>query len=171
MKRVVAICSLCLLVTVISMNAAIAISEKQEAVIVDHCSSIKDSLKTIQKNDARTRVYLGGRFETIINKFVTPLNVKLVENSLSTSELIESQNSLTSSKTVFANDYVEYQQKLEELVAIDCKSNPAEFYKQIEVVRKERKKVKQDVDKMKKILTEYMGLVGKLKEKLDAKTK
>lgn len=171
MKRVVVICSLCLLVTVISMNTAIAISEKQEAVIADHCSSIKDSLKTIQKNDARTRVYLGGRFETIINKFVTPLNVKLVENSLSTSELIESQNTLTSSKTVFANDYVEYQQKLEELVAIDCKSNPAEFYKQIEVVRKERKKVKQDVDKMKKILTEYMGLVGKLKEKLDAKTK
>ena len=147
------------------------ISKTQEAATADHCSTIRESLKTIQKNDARARVYLGGRFETIINKYVTPLNVKLVENSLSTASLIESQNTLSSNKVKFANDYVEYQQKLEELVAMDCKNNPVEFYSQLEVVRQERKKVKQDVDKMKAALVEYMDLVGKLKEKLNAKTK
>ena len=161
-------CGICL---VGMAPAVLSISKTQEAAIADHCSTIVESLKTIQKSDARARVYLGGRFETIINKYVTPLNVRLVENSLSTANLIESQNTLTSNKAKFANDYVEYQQKLEELVAMDCKNSPVEFYDKLNVVRQERKKVKQDVDKMKTSLAEYMELVGKLKEKLNAKTK
>ena len=53
-----------------------AISIEQENAIVDHCESIKDSLKTVQKNDSRTRVYLGGYYEMILSKFIMPLNVK-----------------------------------------------------------------------------------------------
>lgn len=167
-KSLLVLCS-ALLFLVCPIGLASAISAKQEAAIVDHCDAIKESLKTIQKNDARTRVYLGGRFEKIINKYVTPLNVRLVESSLSTTNLIESQNALTKNKARFTNDYVEYQQKLEELVAMDCKDSPVEFYNKLDVVRQERRKVKQDVDKMKSTLTEYVDLVGKLKEKLNAK--
>lgn len=148
----------------------VGLSKTQEAGITDHCESIKESLKVVQRNDARARVYLGGKYETILNKYVTPLNVRLVENSLSTTSLIESQNTLASGKAKFANDYVEYQQKLEDLVAMDCKNNPAEFYEKLEGVRQKRKKVEQDVQKMKSALTEYVDLVGKMKEKLNAKS-
>ena len=154
-----------------AVPAVSALSKTQEAGISDHCETIRENLKTIQKSDARARVYLGGRRETIMNRYVTPLNVRLVENSMSTTSLIESQNTLTSNKSKFTNDYVEYQQKLEELVAMDCKSDPAGFYEKLKVVRDERKKVEKDVQKMKTALSEYVELVGKLKEKLNAGSK
>ena len=154
-----------------AVPAVSALSKTQEAGISDHCETIREDLKTVQKSDARARVYLGGRYETILNKYVTPLNVRLVENSMSTAKLIESQNTLTSSKSKFTNDYVEYQQKLEELVAVDCKKEPASFYEKLKVVREERKKVEKDVQKMRSALTEYTELVVKLKEGLNAKSK
>ncbi|MBQ6414222.1 hypothetical protein IJI28_01175 [Candidatus Saccharibacteria bacterium] len=161
-----------LLICLVGVVPAVsALSKTQEAGISDHCETIKDNLKTIQKSDARARVYLGGRFETILNKYVTPLNVRLVENSMSTASLIESQNTLTSNKTKFTNDYVGYQQKLEELVAMDCKNEPASFYEKLKLVREERKKVEKDVQKMKTALSEYVELVGKLKERLNAESK
>lgn len=161
-----------LVICLVGMALPVAgLSKAQEAAIADNCETMKESLRTVQKNDARARVYLGGRYETILNKYVTPLNVRLVENSLSTASLIESQNTLASGKAKFANDYVDYQQKLEELVSVDCKNNPAEFYEKLETVRQKRKKVEQDVQKMKSALTEYVELVGGVKEKLNAKTK
>ncbi len=147
------------------------LSKTQEAAIVDHCVAIKENLRIVQRNDARARVYLGGKYETILNKYVTPLNVRLVENNLSAVNLIESQNGLASSKAKFADDYVEYQQRLEELVAMDCKDNPSEFYGKLESVRQKRKKVEQDVQKMRSGLNDYLNMVGKVKETINAKTK
>ena len=160
-----------LLICLVGVALPVAgLSKEQEAGISDHCETIKDSLRTVQKSDARARVYLGGKYETILNKYVTPLNVRLVENSLSTTSLIESQNTLANGKAKFANDYVDYQQKLEELVGADCKNSPADFYEKLENVREKRKKVEQDVQKMKTALTDYVKLVKELKEKLNAKT-
>ena len=150
---------------------AVALSKEQESTIMDHCESIKDNLRLIQKNDSRTRVYLGGRYESILNKYVMPLNVSLVENSMSTANMIESQNVFTAGKTRFANDYVNYQQRLEELVSMDCKNDAVGFYEKLEDVRTRRKKVEQDVQELRKILDEYVGLVVKLKERLNEKTK
>lgn len=140
-----------------------AISKTQENAIKDHCAAMQESLRSVQKSDARTRVYLGSRYETILNQFVTPLNMRLVENNMSTVELIESQNNLANTRTKFTNDYIEYQQKLEELVAVDCKKAPGEFYDKLAEVRKGRKKVEQDTQKMRKLIDEYKQLVVKLK--------
>ena len=148
-----------------------AVSKAQEAVIVDHCDTIKESLKTIQKSDARARVYLGGKYETILNKYVTPLNVSLVENSMSTPSFIESQNTLSDGKVKFSNDYVNYQQRLEELIAVDCKNNPGEFYDKLETTRQKRKKVEQDVQKIRESLVKYLELVKQLKDGLNVETK
>ena len=86
----------------------------------------------MQKNDARTRVHLGGRYETILTKFMTPLNVRLLENNLSNVELVENQNDFAGAKTLFNNDYINYQQDLEELVSMDCKKEPAAFYEKLD---------------------------------------
>lgn len=159
----------CLFCLVGMTSSVMGLSKTQEAAILDHCAIMKENLKTVQKNDARTRVYLGGKFEMILNKYVTPLNVRLVENNLSTASLIESQNILSEEKIKFANNYVNYQQKLEELVAVDCKVNPEEFYKLLEEARQRRKVVEQDVRKIRNALTEYVNLVGKVREKLGVK--
>lgn len=143
-----------------------AISEAQKTAISDNCSSIKESLKTTQRVDARTRVYLGGKFETILTKFMTPLNVKLVEKNISNPGLIENQSSFAEARTLFSNDFIRYQQSLEELVGMDCRTEPEAFYNKLLVVRERRKLVGQDVAKLKKLILDNVGLVTELKGKL-----
>lgn len=147
-------------------DCQVAFSKTQEAAIVDHCEAIKDDLRKVQKSDARARVYLGGKYETILNKFVMPLNVRLVENNLSKTGLIESQNTIANMKAKFSEDYVDYQQRLEELVMMDCKSEPEEFYNKLGRVRQKRKAVEQDMQKIASALEKYVALVKELKGSL-----
>lgn len=139
-----------------------AISETQKNVILGHCDAIKDNLRTVQKRDARTRVYLGRYYETILTKFMTPLNVKLVEENLSSGDLVENQSQFAEAKTTFSSDFVNYQQKLEELVGMSCEQNPEGFYEKLTKVREKRKVVNQDVVKMRKLISEHVKYIGEL---------
>ncbi len=143
-----------------------AITEAQNTAIVGHCDTIKDDLKKVQKEDARVRVYLGGYYETILSKFIVPLNVRLVENSLSSAGLVENQNKFAEAKTTFASDFIAYQQGLEELVGVDCKQKPEEFYDKLVTVRQKRKIMVQDVLKMRSLISEHVRLVENLKGKV-----
>ena len=143
-----------------------ALTEEQEKAIPDYCETIRENLKKVQKQDARTRVYLGGYYETILTKFITPLNLRMVENNLSDPGLIENQSKMAEAKATFVNDYVHYQQELETLVGMDCKKEPKVFYEQLTLARKVRKKVEQDVAKMRSILASHVKLVQELREKV-----
>lgn len=140
-----------------------AISETQKLAIIDNCEAIRENLKNVQKLDSRMRVFFGQHFEAILSKFIIPLNLRLVENSLSNTNLIENQNEFASKKTAFAADFISYQQELENLMMLDCKSNPEKFYEKIEVVREKREIVFNDVARMKKLITKNMQLVEKMK--------
>ena len=116
-------------------NSEINLSDAQINTIVDHCDTIKDSLKSLQRVDSRTRVYLGRYYETILTNFITPLNLRLVENNISNTQLLENQTNFANRRTSFVNDFIVYQQALEELVHTDCKNEPVKFYEKLLVVR------------------------------------
>ena len=150
----------------VGASNVMAITEAQNTSITKNCDTIKDDLKKIQKEDARVRVYLGGYYETILSKFITPLNVRLVENNLSSAGLVENQNKFAEAKKTFVNDFVVYQQGLEELVGIDCKQKPEEFYDKLELVRQKRKVMVQDTLKIRNLASEHARLVEGLKGKV-----
>lgn len=152
--------SLCL------VNVVGATTKKQDTAIVDHCDTIRESLKKVQKDDARIRVFLGGRYETILTKFIVPLNMRLVENSLSNADLVENQNEFAEAKTVFVNDYIGYQQELENLVGMDCKNEPGKFYDQLTKARQKRKTIRQDTMRIRSLISTHIKLVDQLKGKL-----
>lgn len=154
------------LVIVTNSVKAADISDEQKNAIVDRCDSIKDVLKTVQHNDSRTRVYLGRYYETILNKFITPLNVRLVENNLSNNDLIDNQNNFANARTNFIIDYIEYQKVLENLVAIDCKVEPVRFYEKLEEARFKRSVVSEDVNKLAELANDQVNLVVALRGKL-----
>ena len=143
-----------------------ALTKSQEEAIVERCNTIKDGLKKIQKEDARTRVYLGGYYEAILSKFIMPLNVRLVENSLAEVALTENQNNFATTKKAFNDDYISYQQGLEELVLMDCKTEPEKFYEKLVSVRGKRKTVNKDVLKLKELMEKHVKLVEGLKAKV-----
>ena len=143
-----------------------AITEAQEDAISDHCMEIREQLKNVQKNDARARVHLGGRYETILSRFIMPLNVRLVENNLSNAELVENQNKFAETKMTFNNDYISYQQELEELVDMNCREEPKDFYEKLVKVRKKRKVMEQDTLRMRNLISGHLNLVKELEDKL-----
>ena len=111
-------------------------------------------------------MYLGGYYEAILSKFIMPLNVRLLENNLSSAGLVENQNKFAAGKAVFSNDFVMYQQRLEELVGMDCREKPEEFYDKLVLVRQKRKIMVQDVLKMRALISEHLKLVNGLKGKV-----
>ena len=139
------------------------ITDTQRATIIDHCDAMKDSLKNLQRTDSRTRVYLGRYFETILTNFITPLNLRLVENNISNSALLENQTNFAERRTRFVNDFITYQQGLEELVHINCKNEPDRFYEKLQEVKDKRRIVNRDVIKLKGYTDEQVKLVEELK--------
>lgn len=142
------------------------VSESVQAGIRENCTVIKENLAKVQKADARARVYLGRYYETVLTKFVTPLNLRLVENNLSAADLVGNQTKMADARTLFINDYVNYQKELESLVAMNCEEKAVEFYQQLVKVRQKRKIVEQDVLKVRNLISEHVKLAGELRGKV-----
>ena len=64
------------------------------------------------------------------------------------------------------NDYINYQQELEELVTMDCKNEPKQFYEKLEKVRQKRKMMEQDVMKLRTLITNQIKIVTGLRSKI-----
>ena len=141
-------------------------SEDQLSLISQNCSSIKLQLQNVQKSDAKARVALGGHYETIVTSLMLNLNLRLVKNNLAVPELTEQQTSFSSLRSSFKNDYIIYSQELESLINLDCKNEPANYYKQLQVVRKKRAAVSQDVWRLGQLISTHRETVLGLKDTL-----
>lgn len=146
---------------------AVEITEGQRAGVTKNCAEIKENLQAIQRSDAKVRVGLGRYYEVVQAKFIMPLNIRLVENSLSNGKLVENQNSFAAGRSAFMNDYITYQQGLEELAGMDCARDPEKFYDKLTVVRDLRAKVRRDAAKMRNLVKENVNLVSGIKEGLE----
>ncbi len=142
---------------------AVGITDEQRSVIINHCDTIKDNLKSLQRTDSRARVYLGRYYETILTDFITPLNLRLVENNITNTALLENQTNFAARRTRFSNDYIAYQQALEELVNVNCKSEPEKFYEKLVLTREKRQMVNRDTKKMRELAAEQVRLVEELR--------
>ena len=139
------------------------VSDTQKNIIMDHCDTMKDNLKSLQKVDSRTRVYLGRYYETILTNFITPLNLRLVENNISNTKLLDNQTNFAAKRNNFVSDFIVYQQALEELINVNCKAEPTRFYEKLLSAREKRKTVNKDVSKLKAMTDEQKKLVEELK--------
>lgn len=140
------------------------LSESQKSSIVRNCAAIKQSLEQLQRVDSKTRTYLGTTYETIANKFITPLNIRLVKNNLPTLSTI--QTDFMAGQTNFRNDYTTYMRELEGLIATDCQNNPGGFYTQLITVREKRAQLRSAALELMKLTTDQYKAVEKLKKEL-----
>ena len=142
------------------------ITTTQQVAIVQNCDTIITTLKTVQREDAHARTYLGGHFETMLSKYLKPLNRRLIENDISNTSLVENQTKFSSAKSAFVYDYITYQKSLEELVATDCKNNPEDFYEKLVTTRQQRSAVAQDITSLKELTTQHLTITKTLGEQL-----
>lgn len=157
--------SLAAILALIPLNA-FAFSEKQETVVSGECSTIRQTLQSVQKVDSKIRVHLGAYYEKVLNKYMIPLNSRLVENNIPNEELIKKQTTFNEKKKTFSDDYIEYQKNLEELISVDCKNSPKDFLEKLPATRELRKKVHDDIVSLKTLVDEYKESVRILMESL-----
>ncbi len=142
------------------------LTDAMKGHIVEHCGEIRAQLKELQKSDSRIRVYLGDAYDQILTNYITPLNIRLVENNLSSASLIENQNSFAEVRAIFTKDFISYQQKLEELISMNCSATPENFYDTLLIVRARREIMSQDVLRLRSLISEHIKLANDLKGKL-----
>lgn len=143
------------------------LSEEKKGLISQNCGTIRQSLKNLQRTDSHARTYFGAIYETVSSKFITPLNLRLVKNNISSTTLMELQTNLASSKSKFSSDFIDYSKSLEELINIDCRLNPNEFYAKLIKTRQKRATVAADLKKLNELVTSSVSASEKIKEKLD----
>ncbi len=142
------------------------LTSEQSKKISASCSTIRQSLKTLQRSDSRTRTYFGAIYETVSTKYLKPLNLRLVSNDMVNSALLNIQTSFTTNRSNFSDDFIQYSKSLEELIAVDCHVDPELFYKKLNETREKRAAVADDVKKLNKLLVDIVEEANKLKETL-----
>ena len=165
-KKILIILVLFVVCNVFVSFSVTAVSEEEGNDVSSSCVVMKNKLKRVQQQDAKVRVYLGGYYEAVLSKFIIPLNVRLVENNLSTPEMVENQNKIVEARTVFSDDFVKYQQVLEELINTNCETEPEKFYERLVSARQKRTIMSQDVLKIRTLLSGHIKLAKEVMTKL-----
>ena len=140
-----------------------ALSEEKSGMVSQNCATIKQSLKSLQKTDARSRSYLGTIYETIITKFITPMNLRLIDNSQPNASLTDLHSTILAVRKDFVNEYTSYSQSFEELVSMNCKDNPENFYNKLVETRRKRAEVSSITTNLRNLFAEYLTIVRKLR--------
>ena len=168
MKKVSAVI-LSLLIALMPMNLfAAELTEEQIGNISTNCASIKLRLKQVQKNDARSRDYLGKQFETVSSSLMMNLNLRLVKNNVPNANVSSQQKDFAAERAAFNSDYIAYSQALEELIAINCKDEPQHFYDQLETVRSRRETVANHVKRLNEMTAEHRKTILDMRDSLTA---
>lgn len=149
---------------IIFSTPAEGLSEAQRGAVSQNCSDIKQSLTQLQKVDSRTRTYLGTTYETILTRFIVPLNLRLVKNNRPSLPTI--QSNFTAEQVKFRDFYTEYMRELENLISIDCSVQPDEFYDHLEVVRGKREVLRKTTVRLSELADEQYRTVFDLRSSL-----
>ena len=153
-------------ILVVPMAYAEDISEEKEGSISMGCLSIKETLKKLQKQDSRMRIYLGSKYEIVISNFMTNLNLRLIKNNIAAEEFTGLQTTFSSERERFKADFTGYSQSLESLIAIDCQSEAQRFYDQLIDVREKRADIQASYNRLNDVLGWHKQAVTGLKEDL-----
>ena len=143
------------------------LSEEQKGAISQSCNTIKQTLKTVQKADSRTRSFLGAKYETFISDYVSPMNVRLTKEGRPNATITSLYSNLLGMRQDFVSQFTDYSRGLEELINIDCQGKPEEFYRKLKETRKKRAELKGTVKSIRTNLVNHYTAVKKVEEGLD----
>ena len=132
------------------------LTDDQRGEISMNCSSIKSSLKKLQVSDAKIRSLLGASYQTMLNSYITPFNLRLVKNNQNLGDLSDLQSNFVLQKNDFNSLYITYSQQFENLISIDCQKNPDDFYNQLIITRESRKELNQKVEDLTETAEKYL---------------
>lgn len=149
--------------------SAVELSEEQAGAIVQNCATTKQSLRTLQRTDARSRSYLGSAYENLLSNYISPLNLRLINSSQPNATLANLHSQILDTRQEFISRYTSYSQALENLISSDCQNHPDEFYEKLLNTRKKRAELSSVTTSLRNLFSEQLTDVRFLKNSLGEK--
>ena len=167
MKRVLLLFSAFLAITASPMVRAETTEpiDQHMAAIRVGCVDALQGMLQVQRSEAATRVNRGREYEALL-KLVAAFNSRVVLNKLDAPALTGAASRMQSRFSQFQRHYIEYADKMDTALNINCKEAPVTFYDSLNEARDARAQVAADVVEMDKLLTEYQAGLDKLKGEL-----
>jgi len=120
-----------------SANATSVTSEKIEK-IKGHCTENQATLNRLHQTDAFLRTNRGELYRTISDKLMVPLNRRLASNQLDAGNLLTITADYNKEYRTFFDSYIQYDNAMTKLLAIDCNKEPVSFYNALLDAREKR---------------------------------
>ncbi len=156
-----------LILSPLSTTNAIDLDDDRIGAISQNCSIIKERLRRIESAGARSRVYLGTQYESIYSGLMSNLSLRLMRNGIANQDIADQQATFKSERERFRNDFIGYSQELKNLIAMDCRNNPQDFYRQLEKTRTKREDITKSIRRMNDIIEEHRETVIGLRNKTE----
>ena len=143
------------------------LSDEQKGAISQSCSTMKQTLKTLQRSDSRTRSFLGASYETFLSRYITPLNISIVKAGFSDVTISALNANLIEKRQNFVSEFTSYSQSLDSLINTDCQSDPESFYRKLVDTRNKRSELESTVKAIRTNLVNHYTAVKKFQEQLN----
>ncbi len=139
----------------VSADPISSLTDDQLSQIKQNCSRVKTTLARIHANDGLLRVNQGQQYETITTKLMAPLNSRIALNQLDGVDMVKTTVDYNTQLSKFRDEYRLYEEKLSNLLHIDCSNEPYNFYESIKPTRKQRARVAASVTKLNQLIDQY----------------
>ncbi len=144
----------------------LTLTEEQKGAISQNCESLRSTLNNLRRVDSRTRSFLGGAYTKLLDDYISPMNVRMVANEHPSPNLISIHSDILNSQKVFAASFTSYSQSFEQLLNIDCKERPEDFYRQLVATRRKRTMLESTTTSLRTALHNCYTAVEKMKAEL-----
>lgn len=141
------------------------LTDQHIAAIRVGCVDALQGMLQIQRTEAATRVNRGREYESLL-KLVAAFNSRIVINKLDAPALTGTASRMQERFSQFQRHYLDYADKMDATLDINCKEAPVTFYDSLTETREARAQVATDVIEIDKLLQEYQAGLDKLKDEL-----
>ena len=132
------------------------------------CADALQGLLRVERTEAATRVNRGREYESLL-RLVAAFNSRVVLNKQEAPALTSTAAKLQRTFNDFRTHYLDYADKVDATLEINCKTAPVTFYDSLTAAREARALVAADVRAMETLLDSYQKSLDELKLQL-AKT-
>jgi len=139
------------------------IARPEDSAISANCLAAQSILKRLEKADISTRINRGSDYDKLLN-LMFAMNARLASNRIAAPELSEITAQFSEAIDKFRSHYDGYNDDLDRVTDIKCNEKPGEFYDFLEKTRISRKKLHEDVGKLKELFSEYKNKLNALVE-------
>lgn len=110
---------------------------EEYTMVEANCRAAQRSMQRIKYSEPPTRVNRGIAYSTI-NELMTALTNRAAYNAFRVPQLSIETRAVQDQRVQFGKDYTEYEKAFSELISMNCRQDPVEFYERLVDVRAKR---------------------------------